>query len=581
MIKRLFFLFLLFQSSLFVMAQEDEFVLPMRFGIVGDGVDLLPLELDYDLEAQSSLRIGDAWINSETVQVFLGPILDYSPDLAPYLTVEDKAQSVLLLKWPTELITEGQLEAVGRSGQVLWTSYLKASQIADWKAHLRSIRGRMKDTIHRDDDENAPLFGTTLIVKDFLRSAKSLLNANEGFRLCLSQINDDGQVRICAPYTSISKVSRKWNIQKDPEPEQPARVILAQQQVPLKGRRRVTGKIVQFLAELSNGYIYEFVSRPPKIQIMELTKNDRDTAKVVGFDQVPAAEYRILNPTQSTFLVRFLKWEETIGDLRQFWEAKISLKEPVMYFRGPGGGLFKQGFEIRRLPREEIRPFLHGKTPDSTYVNGPWLHGVRAKNTTITEGESSVVSSPGSEEFDWSFQATNRGDLNRSHVVVKDGDETFKAYYEMYKGFPRELSGRTSIALASSGKVLYQMEGAFNYWLEDLLGWTNYWVSRQRWGVSAKYFQSLNQLTLVSKGNSSFSESDIFHMWTLDLKYRLTPGLWNRDETWGLQLNYNDIRYGEFHPMLAGVGMFWARSMPRLFEDWFNLFSFIRYPKWV
>ena len=32
---------------------------------------------------------------------------------------------------------------------------------------------------------------------------------------------------------------------------------------------------------------------------------------------------------------------------------------------------------------------------------------------------------------------------------------------------------------------------------------------------------------------------------------------------------------------MVGGGMFWARSMPKIFDSLFNILPFMRYPKWV
>lgn len=68
---------------------------------------------------------------------------------------------------------------------------------------------------------------------------------------------------------------------------------------------------------------------------------------------------------------------------------------------------------------------------------------------------------------------------------------------------------------------------------------------------------------------------------TLDLKYRFTPGVWTRDESSGLMFSYQDITFGTFKAPMMGGGWFWARSMPRVFDNIMNWIPFFRYPKWV
>jgi hypothetical protein len=68
---------------------------------------------------------------------------------------------------------------------------------------------------------------------------------------------------------------------------------------------------------------------------------------------------------------------------------------------------------------------------------------------------------------------------------------------------------------------------------------------------------------------------------TLDLKYRFTPGLWSRDETWGMMASFQSMSYAAFKGDMVGGGFFWARSMPRIFDDLMNILPIFRYPKWV
>jgi hypothetical protein len=68
---------------------------------------------------------------------------------------------------------------------------------------------------------------------------------------------------------------------------------------------------------------------------------------------------------------------------------------------------------------------------------------------------------------------------------------------------------------------------------------------------------------------------------TADIKYRFTPGVWTRDASMGMMLGYQDLVFGNFKATMAGAGWFWARSMPRVFDNIFNWVPFMRYPKWV
>lgn len=559
------------------MAQvAEDYSVPLRFDVIGDGVKQLPLELDYDLTAENELRIGDTTISAKSFQIRVGTLDEISPVAAPYAGEELRRGVNLLLSWPLPLIPDGFLEAIGQSGRVLWQAAILPADVQAWGEVTAELRTRMQANVKKDELDQNPVLTSSWVARDFLSSAQELVESQENFRVCISRQTDQGQTRLCSAYMGLKNRGRKWVLENVPEPIKPARIISFQRQSPLKARRRLKGRgPVQFLAELNNGFIYEFVTRPPKIEIVEFVRGDKENIKIVGFGQAPSMPHRILNPLEESFIVRTFRWQETIGDFRRFWEVDAPKDLSTLYFPGPSGGLFKQVFEISRLPRETARPYIDYRTPDSTYVNDAKIYGVRADKTTVSSKENSLEPDAESPElFLWYFKHENRGQMTRSHIEVKDGDETFKAYYEMFKGYPRELSFRSSAILGSGGNLLINAEGAFNYWFEDILGWSNATWSRQRWGLSAKYYQSLTPLKITNT-------TALMRNTTFDLKYRFRPGLWGRDESWGMMMGYNENIFDIFKPKMFGLGFFWVRSMPRLFDDLMNTVPIMRYPKWV
>lgn len=558
-------------------AQENEFTEPMRFSVIGEGVELAPLEIDYDLEAQNSLRFGDILINSKTLEVQLGLVEDLSPALMPFLTEEERADSYLTLRWPEALITEGVVEAISQSGRVMWKRDVPRSEIMKWKDFQTEVRERMAEKLRKGEMDAVPMLTTTWGVSSFLRNNNDFVNSTEPFRFCVTQSSSEGQTRMCMPYMEFVRVDRKWTLRKTPEPIKPARVIFNQKESPLKLRQVIKAKaFIQYLADLSEGHIFEFSTTPPKIEISELVKF-KDGVKVVGFGQVPSQSHALLNPRKKSFLTEALGWEQTIGDFREFWETKITEENPTLFFRGVSGGLFRQDFRIKRLPREEARPYLHRRTMDGSYVDGKRFYGIKATKTQVGSKESSLQMFA-NDEFTWRFSAELRGDMNRSHIQVKDGKEVFRAYAEAFKGYPGEIGFRMPLILGTGGNFLAAGEFAANYWLDTVGGWNHYYLSQQRWGFGGKYLQTLTQVKIAAPGRE-FSES--MKTIALDLKYRFQPGLWNRDESVGMILGYNNITYNFFKASMLGTGIFWARSMPKVFDDLFNKVPFMRYPKWV
>jgi hypothetical protein len=45
--------------------------------------------------------------------------------------------------------------------------------------------------------------------------------------------------------------------------------------------------------------------------------------------------------------------------------------------------------------------------------------------------------------------------------------------------------------------------------------------------------------------------------------------------------SYQNVTFGTVKAPMLGGGWFWARSMPKVFDDFFNWFPFMNYQKWV
>lgn len=87
-------------------------------------------------------------------------------------------------------------------------------------------------------------------------------------------------------------------------------------------------------------------------------------------------------------------------------------------------------------------------------------------------------------------------------------------------------------------------------------------------------------MTSISVGGD-FEERLRLLLTTLNLNYRLTPGVWERDETLGVIFGLQTIQFNSVRSGLLGLGVLWTRSMPKVFDQLYNLVPFMRYPKWV
>ena len=189
--------------------------------------------------------------------------------------------------------------------------------------------------------------------------------------------------------------------------------------------------------------------------------------------------------------------------------------------------------------------------------------------STYEHSKKVIIKNATSEEIEWELEAPllHEPNLNKKKEVV----------FELFRYDNQEISLRTS-GLLSNGQALVFAEINYQHWFENIIGSNSYYLSNQRWGVQLKAQQSLNKFK--AEYDSETQELDMTTT-TFDLKYRLQPGAWGRDETVGLILGTHSLNIGEFQMRQYGVGVFWARMMPQVFDQFFNQISFLNYPKWV
>jgi len=559
---------------------NEDYNVPLRFDVIGDGVTFLPLRLDWDLSQSDDLLISGERFNNQSFFIGLFQVMQLDRPLRAVLAAKEGQQWALVARWPKGLMpNNGQLEAINRSGKVLWKREVQPKDLEDWQTTLSTWKTRLK-LKPQDDVSNRILFNTNLGILDFNKTEQPFWELQEAFRLCLSAELDSGLMsRMCSRFLETTDV-KGLGIRFNPvaRTAEAARVIAFNEAAQLRDSKEVElGKPVQFFAELASGASYEFIAKPWRFNVAEMIAVDSGQVKLTGWGPKPSGLVKELKTQDLGVLEKMIGtwWSQTIGDQRQFWETRFDRAHPNVGIPGEGGGLFVQNFTIAKLPTEKHRPYLRKKSLAVTYVDGTKFFGKASPGLRVSSSMNSMRTlTDGSGEFQWNFGAKSKGVENRSYILVNDGKDTFRAYREIYRGYPGEVSGRLSGIYDSGGSVLLMGELATSYWFESLFGWSNSLLSRDRWGVSAKYFQSINPLVL-GPFTDNLTYTDV------DLRYRFSPGLWSRDETWGMEFSYSQVSFTPFQFAEVGGGLFWARSMPKVFDDLMDLVPLFRYPKWV
>ncbi len=532
----------------------------------GGGV-LFPNQVfDYDLTVDSglTLRVGNTFLNNKTLFFDVNKVSQIHPSLKR-LNIKDLGFSLV---WPEGLFLEPLIELIGKNGELIWKKQLTLAEILKWKETLNSWKEKNQSNTTGENSEKYPFNVSYMLIDEssFNQIQKKL---NQPFRICLSEKVKRASSKFCSARAIIKNnrlIFSKLQIK--------TRVLLKNEEAIVKNEIKVTsGAPLSFYADLKGGESYEFISGPSSLNLIDVVQVDNSRIKVIGFGKKPIANVTMLKKEESSYFIKVIGFESTIKEEREFWQVFLPLDKAELFFTGTGGGVFKQLINTDEIPKSKSRVFLHDTTPNSTYSSKVNLKGKKLKDSVVTSKEYAVESSKKSPtDFVWNFKADKKGELNKSYLTVQYQGKNYPTFYELYRAYANELSARFTGVLTKDGQVILG-EMLYSRWFEALLGENSF--SFQRWGFAGKYFNSINKLKVTD------TTSEPLAVMTLDLKYRFTPGVWTRDETTGLMLSYQNINFGTFKAPMLGGGWFWARSMPRVFDNIINFIPFMRYPKWV
>jgi len=541
--------------------------IPLWFDVVGKGLELKPLELEWDLTNPAILAVGDIQFDEDSVLVLRGQprALLKNPKWMQGSIFGIWDDEVILLQWPLGLFEKGQIEAISRSGRTILSWPFDEGDLEIWEP--------MVDT---------GLKRSAVAIRDLKGLSRTLAEFNQPFRFCISDSGQDFSSRLCSSFMRWPVESPFTRPDRLDIESKRVRVIINQQESESKGRRIVDlKKIVSFYAASAEGISYEFFARPKVFELIEAYENSAGKLALVSTGSKPSVPTKTIRKYVEGEISQTLGWQSTIGDFREFWEAEIPKEKPILYVPGQGAGVFRQEFEIKELPKEAQRIFLDDRTPTSSYLDGSKLY-LRAPKGFKPKTKQTSASLSGDGETVWKFRSRERGAINLAKIQFEGEGKSVDGQFDLYKGFPGELSMRLGFQYGSNGDLILLGEGAASYWFENILGWNNYWFGRHRWGMTSRYSRTLGQFKIKEEIDGNLSErAGILQSSSLDLKYRLSSGLWGRDETWGIVAGVDLLRYDEFSSNRLGMGVLWARSMPKVIDDLFNLLPFMQYPKFV
>lgn len=454
--------------------------------------------------------------------------------------VDSKGKPQLEIECPDSLFSEPQILILTKSGQTIFE----------------------KNSISPSSTENGR---QNFILDNWDLINERVIAGREPIKICLSQLKDKLNTRICSGFFGISKRDGKttMNVNFERRPEGESRVLVDGVATGLEKEFKISQDgLFRVFIELKDGMILEMVNQPSPIEILEII-DDTDHFLIMGTGTVPVGGVK--KEKENSLFLDIIPFDSTIGDLRDYYHVNVDKKDPRLLIKGKAGGLFEYRMKVNRAPKEADRVYAISKTPNSSYVSDYKVYLVPSNHITFKTDVNDSV---------WINKLEKAGEFNQNTLEFETENGTQRAFLDVYRGYSQELSLKLT-AIKSVSEYIALGEITYNKWFQDF-GTRPGSLLYQRLGIGLNYFKSLAEIPLDDSGTKSILEST-----TLSLKYRFTPGLWNWDESWGPIFTYQTFKYEDFSTPLAGVGLFWARSMPSLFDSIFNIVPFFRYPKWV
>lgn len=503
--------------------KEGKKDVPLPFFVVDQELKISDPQINFDMKSSNGekLKLGQLEVTKDSLVATL-------------------KESSLNLKWDARLIKSGYLTMFDRLGKSIWESEI--SSIGEW-------------TSEKFQSKNAPP-----------------LPLAEKFRLCLTEGNKREFSSLCSQWYSVKSENGEQSLVPVPSELLP-RVILNNEESRLADIKKLSiGDKVQFFAVLKSETTYEFVATTLKPEILDMIESDQDFNLVDLTGQVPSPLTVIAQEYPKILYGKFTKsfgLEDTILPNPTLWKASIEKKTSHLYFPGSGGGVFEYPVVIENSPTKSDRRYVTKNPIDGTYKNNDRIE---------YWPERQVDAKPDSKI--WELSAENKYKYNRNFLDIEGTNgKQHKAYLDVYRGTSGEASLRLTGVLQDGNELVVLGEGHVSWWFNDLFGWQNSYLSKQRWGIEIKHFTALTDVQAKTEDNQT--ESTDLSVTDINLKYRFTPGLWERHETFGAILSRESGTFGRYDVAKLGVGLFWARSMPRALDELFNKLAVFRYPKWV
>ncbi len=550
---------------------RKEFPIPLRFDPEDNGLSIDNPQLKWLVTEDDKLDLGGMTIRASMIGFTLNQVLrDKVPARFDIPNAKKGAAlnrylTTVSFRWPEALTKTGDLTVENTNGKLLWAKEITDEDLASWKSESAFANAEMMNG-HKDHSWGQ--FDVPLSEFRFLCSQMP-------FRICLTKKNSDlERLQICSrPYvTRVSKdqitlysakvsakIAQGFSLNKRPMPK--------------TGVLNFTfGTPFHIKMVYSDSSSIDLSTQPADPKLLDVVQGQKASDIIItGMGAQPLGRVKVIQRPKNFF------WSPTGYSQDRIWRIKMNRQNPTVRILGTFNIPFTLFFNADRIPQESDRVYVKDSHSTGTYGSSPLVEGYNPGSAKISSNEISATQTD-SYHFKWTFAAPKKGEDNRAKLLVlsPNQDKPWMAHYRLYRSYPYEISARMTGIIDSSFTVIILAEISAAAWFDTLASINNSVISKQRWGIAGQYFKGLTPIQ--TSGGSNVND---FSVAALDLKYNLIPGVWHRDEIVGLNTSFERVTIAGLTANLGGVGLYWARTMPKIFNDIFNVVPVFEYPKYV
>ena len=509
------------ESSLSNDRGHDQFKRPLLFAPADNGLEPDNPQLKWEMDPTGAkINMGGLKLSSTQIGLKIDVVKrSTSPNDIRESAKGSSSVVNFSFWWPTILAKSGTVTLESLDGKVTFSEAITEDSRMQW----RRKRARYQTTLlklHQDGQ-----WGLT----DLPAKALQPFRSGVPFRACLSkQASEIEKLKICTQGFSFQATAPgRTQVAPVKQAQNMGNVFLKNTGLGKTGLLNLPlGKEVSLKVVFAEGSVVEIASQPRALDLLDVVESkDGRELILTGRATQPLGKKKIIERPQSHF------WAPSGIEQDTVWQIALPKEVPTIRILGTFNLPFTFLFRYQKLPTENDRLFVREAASTGTYSSTPEIYGYSSR-TGAVESNETWAKKDDEHRFEWTFDAPNQGARNRSRISLLGPDHTkWVAHHDLYRGFPFEASARLS-GLAGSGasgiQLIFLGEVAASAWAESL-GFDNDLLSRQRWGVAARYFRTLTSI----QSSQGVSVSD-FSAVNADLKYNLFRGIWNRDELFGL-----------------------------------------------